>query len=297
MDNPIVGFIKILTDNNIIPKYREIPDEFDLKDELLAEIEIEMEGNLPDSMRYFEINGFSSPVDLEEFLDNEFNTFKLTIISDPVENHSILFHEIQDQITKAKAELLLKEQSLKQIKDITLNALVILKIKYCDKVLNLINAGSDINDKPVNPKVQEKKTIYVFRIKKSADNTRGYVLSQMHKELKKAGYIDCSLGEFKKLFIGFVEKKPDLTPQPIIWKDKTYNHFAYFIQCINRSFLAYSRSPSNTDISINLFYKANGGTYFTPSKKRFDGKVDHAIKKQFDTIMKRIGLPQKTTLP
>jgi hypothetical protein len=64
VDNPVVSFIKLLTDNNIISRYREIPDEFDLKDELLADIEFDFDGELPDSMRFFEINGFSSPVDL-----------------------------------------------------------------------------------------------------------------------------------------------------------------------------------------------------------------------------------------
>ena len=120
MDNPVVSFIKLLTDNNIIPKYREIPDEFDLKDELLAEIELEMDGNLPDSMRYFEINGISNPVDLEEILENQFNSFKIALISGATVNKSGIKREINAQVSNANKELILLKQSVIPYKDMIL---------------------------------------------------------------------------------------------------------------------------------------------------------------------------------
>lgn len=296
MDNPVVNLIKILTDNNIFPKYREIPDEFDLKDELLSEIEMEMEGNLPDSMRYFEINGFSSPVDLGKFIKHGFAAFKISIMSNPISNQDILFREIHDQITEAKADLINKEQSLQTLNDITLNALIKLKIQACDNVLELLAVEPDKKGEQVPPTNHGKKNIYVFRINKSFDSTCDYMLLKMHKELKKAGYINCSLREFKRLFIRFGDRKPDQTPHPVIWNDKEYNHFAYFIKCINRVFLSYSRLPSNTEIAIHVFYKLFEGNYFKPSKVRFDSKLDPDVKKQFDAIMRHIGLNKKTTL-
>jgi len=130
MDNPVVSYIRFLTDNNVTAKYRDIPDEFDHKDELLAEIELEMDGNMPDSMRYFEINGISSPVDLEEILESQFNSFKIALISGATVNKSGIKREIHAQVSNANKELILIKQSVVPYKDITLNSLIDLKIQY-----------------------------------------------------------------------------------------------------------------------------------------------------------------------
>jgi hypothetical protein len=334
MNNPVVSFIKLLTNNNIISKYREIPDEFDLKDELLAEIE--RDGNLPDSMRYFEINGFSSPVDFEEFLKQEFNAFKISIISSPIPNQDILFREIQYQITKAKADLQLQEHSLKTLNDMTLNALIKNKIQACDNVLNLIfvNSGDidgDISPKPneietiyggvndfdkkksaknqgienadyngqnsqMHPKPPDNETIYVFRMKELSYNTSRRCIFRLYKGLINEGYIDCPLPEFRRLFIRFSDSKPEISPNPVTWKCDKHNHFAYFIQCLSQSILCHSVSPSNTEIASKLFYKSAKDKYFTNVKARFDGKLRQDVKKRFDTIMNSLELPKKTTL-
>lgn len=73
---------------------------------VLAEIEIE--GDILSSMIYFELNGFSSPVDLKEFLNHAFKAFKISIFSNQETKQDTLFREIHDQITSAKADLLLK---------------------------------------------------------------------------------------------------------------------------------------------------------------------------------------------
>ena len=184
MDNPVVNFIKILTDNNIVPKYREIPDEFDLKDELLAEIEMEMEGNLPDSMRYFELNGFNSPVDLEEFLETQFNSFKIALISSATLNKSAIIREIKEQVTKANKELILLKQSIIPYKDIKLNSLIDLKFKYFERTLNFTFEGNNlITDELIN---KESSPVYVLRVKNECKETGYYIIQTLHKELKKS---------------------------------------------------------------------------------------------------------------
>ena len=94
---------------------------------------------MPDSMRYFEVNGFSSPVDLEEFLNKQFNTFRLALISNTIPKKELLFKEIQDQITKTKAELFQIKQSVKPFNDITLDALVNYKLQFCDETGQIVS--------------------------------------------------------------------------------------------------------------------------------------------------------------
>ena len=333
MIDPIVDFIKVLNDNEFKSKVREIPDEFDNKEELLAEIE--MEGHIPPSMIYFELNGYSSPVDLDEFLKHGFNAFKLSIFSNPGTNQDTLFREIHDQINDAKADLILKEQSLKTLNDITLNDLIKYKIQACENVLKLISvcignndeqitsnpqdletiyAGINPKDKKVPSNTQEKEDvannvqdaqmqpkppevvpIYIFRMKDFPYNTSRRCIFQLHKGLVREGYIDCPLPEFRKLFIRFSEGNPERSPNPVKWKGEKHNHFAYFIQCLSKNLLHHSVLPSNTEIASKLFYKSVKGKYFTNGKLRFDGKLRKDVKKRFDTIFNSLDIPKRTT--
>lgn len=333
MIDPVVDFIKLLNNNEFKSKVREIPDEFDNKDELLAEIE--REGDIPSSMIYFELNGFSSPVDLKEFLNHAFKAFKISIFSNTEAKQDTLFREIHDQITSAKADLLLKEQSLKTLNDITLNDLIKYKIQACDDTLKLISVGTEDNDDQISPKTQEFETIfvdathkgkkvpsatqkkgnvssndhdvqmqlnppvqvpiYVFRMKELSYNTSRRCIQQLHKGLMKEGYIDCSLPEFRKLFIRFNESNPERSPNPVIWRGEKHNHIAYFIQWLSQNLLQYSVLPSNTEIASKLFYKSVKDKYFTNGKLRFDGKLRKDVRKRFDTIFKSLDLPKRTT--
>jgi len=251
---------------------------------------------MPDSMRYFEINGCSSPVDLLDFLDKQFKTFKLAVLSNPTARKVELFKEIKEQIYNSKIELAQISATVHLLHDITLDALINCKIQYCEDTLKLLaNEQSDVE-------IIEAKTppsaepVYFFKIDEQFKTSSNFILPLMHKELKKAGYIDCSLREFRRLFFIPGDKIPIESPSPIVWKGTKYNHFAYYIKCINRSFLSYSRSPSNNEIANHLFYKSVEGAYFSSSKGRFDSRLDPVVKSRFDAIMKRIGLLQKTTI-
>jgi hypothetical protein len=115
-----------------------------------------------------------------------------------------------------------------------------------------------------------------------------------HKELKLKGYIDCSLPQFRKLFL--LDQKPKQSPEPIIWKCQTYYHFSYFIQCLHRTLLSYSKQPSNLAKAHKLFCLAEGVPFKT-RKERFDLKSDEAqdVKAVFDKIMNKCGLNNPTT--
>jgi len=292
MDDPVVSFISIITDNNIVVKFREIPEEFEHADELLADIEFEYDGELPDSMRYFEINGFSSPVDLAEFLETHFNSFIIALISSATVTKSIIMREIHAQVTSANKELILLKQSIIPFKDITLNSLIDLKIQYIEKTLNVTLEGNDLTaDELIN---KEVIPVHVFRVKKEFEKTGFYIIQKLHKELKKAGYINCNFREFKKLFLLPDDKMPECTPSPVIWY-ANYAHFSYFFKCINRPFLNRSMNPGNFKKAIDFFFRSVDGTKFSPSQFKDQGHTDQEIKKRFDAIMRRTELQKNTT--
>ena len=150
MKNSVSQFLGILADNDFKPKYRDIPEELDNRDELLAELH-EM-GSLPDSMRYFEVNGYSRSPELVEYLDNFFNQFRVDFLSgNTIKNH-VLFIEIDNQLDAIRQDLKQVVYEATQIRDSDLTALIAIKVRYVDELVEFIkdfqnNAGvSDKSD-------------------------------------------------------------------------------------------------------------------------------------------------------
>jgi hypothetical protein len=293
MDDPIVGYISILTNNSITAKYREIPDEFEHADELLAEIENEMEGNLPDSMRDFELNGFTSPVDLEEFFENRFNLFKTAFIISVTPDKLNLISEINEQLNKASNELILLKQAYNHYNDITLASLIDCKIQYYKKTLAFLSEKNNtITIKDIVHK--EDPHALVFRVKNEFKKNGYDIIHKLHQELKKAGYLDCNFREFKKLFILPGEKMPEYSPTPVVWH-ANYTHLSYFLTLINRSFLIRTEKPGNNEIAINLFIRSDDGSKFSPSKPKYQSHANLEVKRRFESIMRWVDIPKNTT--
>ena len=331
MNDPIGDFIKVLNNNAFESKVRKIPDDFDNKDELLADLDTM--DSIPQSMIDFELNGFSSPVNFEDFLETNYKSFKISILEKNVNRNDELIIEILGQISASKLALTQLRCAYIASIDITFKSLVEVKILYCDKTVSFLEEkfkrieekGQDVgtsilsnrtimeNDhQPDNDfsgitgrKIVDEKeklneytpvgdpSVHVLRIKKGVQNSE-YIIKALHKELKLKGYIDCTLPEFRKLFT--VDQRPKQSPAPIIWNCKTYYHFSYFIQCLNRTLLSYSKNPSNNTIARKLFYSVEG-VPFTSKKERFDSKSAKTqdVKAVFDKIMKNCGLKNPTT--
>lgn len=270
MTNPIAEFISVLHDNNYIAKFRDIPEDFEHADELKAEIH-EM-GELPDSMKFFEVNGISRGNDMDEYLASMFMTFKSSFIDKGYLKDSINKKAIKQQINDVRKELNDLNQEVQQIGDIDLIALFNCKIRYCDKATDFIDA--DITD--------DSTPVYYFTFKDEYSDEFHDILETIHKGVKNLGYIECTLPTFKKLFITFNDKKPASSPTPIIWKGKDYKHLAYFIFLLHNTFLTRQNVPSNYKIALNLFYKMKEGEYFNPPKKRerYDGKEQKSKAEQ-----------------
>ena len=270
MTNPIAEFISVLHDNNYVTKYKDIPEDFEHADELKAEIH-EM-GELPDSMRFFEVNGISRENDMDEYLASMLISFKSSFIDKGYLKDNVNKKAIKQQINDVRKELNDLKQEVQQIGDIDLIALYNCKIRYCEKTIGFIDA--DITD--------DSTPVYIFRFKKGVSKEFYDKLVKIHKGLKDLSYIECTLPTFKKLFIKFNDKKPASSPTPIIWKGKDYKHLAYFIFLLHNTFLTRQNVPSNYKIALNLFYKMKAGEYFNPPKnrERYDGKKQKSKAEQ-----------------
>jgi hypothetical protein len=286
MDNTIIEFFNIMSKNDFEAKYKDIPDE--IEDELIEELIeiIEEDGYLPDPLRYFEINNYSSPLDLEEFLEMKFNEFKIALRLNP--NKDVV-NEIHDQALSIKEKVILIKAEVKPLNDMTLNDLIDLKLKLCEKTIEL--TGEHEPSDPGKPPKQEP--VYYFTINPVVNNSRYGYIEQLHKELENAGYIDCPLRTFRRLFIETGGTIPKDAPEPIIWKKSQYNHLSFFIKCLNGTLLTNPNSPSNYQIALNLFFQQENGRFFTPNKERYDGRVSQKVKDLFESMMKRLDLNKK----
>lgn len=294
MIDPITDLISVLCDNKYISKVMDIPDDFDNKDELLAEIHFEE--YIPASMIEFQLNGYSRSRDLEDFLENKFRTFKMNFLSNRDRINFDLVKEINDQIIASNIALNKIKEGFST--NLTFISVVDVKINYCEKMLDFI----DRNFNTIKTQIEDKDSsgtvnlpVYVFRIKKDINKKlSNVIIKTLHKELKLSGYIDCSLPKFRQLFT--LDQKPQESSEPILWKSNTYYTLSYFIKCINRSFLVYAKEPSNNVIARKLFLSFNGKP-FTTKKERFESKSGKTreVKAVFDKIMKKCGLEKPTT--
>lgn len=125
--------------------------------------------------------------------------------------------------------------------------------------------------------VKEQPVLFSFTLRQGVSLYIHDVLTSIHKELKMAGYIDCTLPKFKSIFITDEQ-------QPIIWL-KPYSHLAYMLQRFGERILTEPKSPSNYAIAQNLFYDRKYGVFFMPYRDRPDGKLSPEYKAFFDRII------------
>ncbi len=118
-----------------------------------------------------------------------------------------------------------------------------------------------------------------FTIRVKARRYSHSVLQCLHKELKKEGYIDCSLSDFKGVFTS-------TNPKPIIWL-KPYNHLSYLIKRMGENFIDNPYTQSNMMVAIRLFFNKTYGASFTPKRIRHDSDPCHNSKAFLDRAIKQ----------
>ncbi len=154
------------------------------------------------------------------------------------------------------------------------------------QVLPIAKINRDLDHTDNRILLTKSKEVFYFIIKEQHLKFSHHFISRLHSELKKNGFINCTLPDLKKLFIKYTDERPGSSPKPIIWTGKSYNSLAYLINRLSGTFLTRTKSPSNYEIAINLFYNNTEGSLFTPSKYRYDYNLSRKVKETIDNILK-----------
>jgi hypothetical protein len=139
MENDIFFLVNILNDNNYIEK---VDEEFDKQvsdlldtESLDEEISVKHIGN----PFYVELNGYSDPSDLNNYLLDSFSNFKRTAADSRLDKNKVLQNEITQRIFSARTDL-------EQIKSVSRKnkfknhiELIDLKIDFCDRILGFLS--------------------------------------------------------------------------------------------------------------------------------------------------------------
>ena len=289
MGKSISTLIKFLQDVNVKSKYKDVPDYIDNRDEILAEIYQDMEEGdpLPDWLKYFEINGISRPDEMNNVLENMFLEFKISFTSNDVSEKQELAILISDEIKKAKNILLACKKEFSPLKDQDLNELIEIKIKYCDKVNDLLSIPSGNKISLNNGKnIDKENIVYFFRLKSEISSKKEAVIRSLHSHLKEQNFLDSSFPAFKCLFIDFNKNVPEKSPEPVVWKNGNYNTLSYLIKKISGRIIEPGKGGhSNYKAAINLFYNQIPGQFFKPFKQGHDKDPSLEIKTSIDNII------------
>lgn len=154
------------------------------------------------------------------------------------------------------------------------------------QILPISKINRDINHTDNRILLTKSKEVYYFIIQEKHSKFSHHFISRLHSELKKNGFINCTLPDLKQLFIKYTDERPGSSPKPIIWTWKSYNSLAYLVNRLSGTFLTRTKSPSNYEIAINLFYHNTEGSFFTPSKYRYDYNLSRKVKETIDDIIK-----------
>lgn len=154
------------------------------------------------------------------------------------------------------------------------------------QVLPITKINRDLDHSDNRIQLKNSKKVYYFIIEEKHSKFSHHFISKLHSELRKNGFINCTLPDLKKLFIKYTDERPGSSLKPIIWTGRSYNSLAYLINRLSKDFLKRTKSPSNYEIAINLFYNNAEGSLFTPSKYRYDYNLSRKVKETIDNIIK-----------
>jgi hypothetical protein len=124
--------------------------------------------------------------------------------------------------------------------------------------LNSFLAGTDGNVHQKQPVLEPE---YFFTIQPEAKKYGYDILQYIHRHLKEEGYINCTLPQFRKVFLS-------QEPKPIVWL-KEYIHLSYLIKHMGEKFLA-TKTPNNYDIAHRFIHNKVIGTQFTMKNLNHD---------------------------
>ena len=301
MDKEILRFIGIIKDNELrqksrLPEILDTPEIVDEHPELISDLidDLENGDDLPSFLTVNLLNGMSSRPEMEEFMEKEFSRFKVVVFANHLLKNQELKDFILEEANKSIKELSFLAEQPSFLDDLNLQEIVNVKIKYCKLTQDLLQ-GDSTGKKNLAEEIkgiESEERVYVFRLLPEFSKEFHDKLYTLHKRLKDRNFIDGSLPKFKKLFVKHEEGLPDSSPDPVVWKNGTYNSLSYFIKRLSGKIIKPNQGRpaadtfSNNQIALKLFYKRKEGQFFTPAKIGHDNDPSAKVKDIIDSILK-----------
>lgn len=256
MNSAIQKFMDILDDNVYTAKYKDIPEEVDNRDEMVAEIQtiLDDDGLLPDSLRFFELNGKTTASELESNLHKAFQKFRNEFLAGNYSGNDSFKHELMKQLDDNLREIEKAMHESKQLKDETLLEMFEAKAVVCKEVKTFIlNQQITFEQKSPKRKQQEKRS---FKWLKDEE-----LIINFYNHLKSNDLIskDTDVNDFRAVFsnIPITEIK-----KPIQW-EKGAKLFAYFFhKLITNNFIP--QTPSWINLQYCFTYNRSDTGKYVP---------------------------------
>lgn len=221
MNSSIQEFMLLLADNEFRPKYKDIPEEFDNRDEMLAEIHdiLDDGGLLPDYLRYFELNGVETSTELKSRLQTAFQQFRIEYLKGNFFDNALFKSELIKQLDECSSDV---EQVISEsliLKDKALLDMLKAKAAICQEVKAFIQ--------------QEQKALISLILEKNIEERSSFVwlkekelIDDFYNHLKNEKLIaqDTNIDDFRAVFSNIPVSK---LHKPVQW-EKGAKLFAYF---------------------------------------------------------------------
>lgn len=272
MESTISEYLTILANNKYVGKYKDIPEEIDNRDQILAIIDREMDGTneLPNWLIYFEINGFSQPVELKDYLEKYFNQFKVDYLKEVHNKNKSLMQEIANQFETIKNSLEKAVYETNQIQDDDLHELIGIKIGYLDELNKFLSDPKTY----VNGSITTVSMETVENKQKSYNWLKGQKeLNDLFENMKASNLISAETQseDFKAVFT----EKDLSTLKPIQW-EKGPRLLAYFIdQLTENKYIP--RTPKWSLLKYCFTYSSKQDGNYVPALQNIKSQM-HQIK-------------------
>lgn len=261
-------FFDILADNKYHIGNNEISDGSDNRDEIVSETKkkFDDDGHLPDSLRYVELNGKSTPSELKDYLEKLFQKVKKELIAEDFESNENVYSELLAKLNHTLAEFKQAYYAAVKLNDKSLVELYDTKFNILKRVNEFIHSKKGGAVQNIQKSAKDK--VYYFTVEEEFTDKYDIYLNRIFDVLKNVlKFIDCTPSQFKNFFRP-AGKTRNKTPEPIIWLSGAYSHLAFFIKCLVKAgFVPNTRQPSFNQIAKKLFYDVEGKPFETSSDK------------------------------
>ncbi len=260
----------ILADNDYSVKYKDIPQEVDNRDEIVAELQtiLDDDGLLPDSLRFFELNGKTTASVLKLHLHKTFQKFRNEFLSGNYSGNDSFKHELMKQLDDNLEEIEKAMHESKQLKDETLLEMFQVKALVFDEVKTFIlSQQKTYEQKSPKKKPQEKRSFKWLKDEEFIVNFYNHLKSN---ELIFTG---TDVIDFKAVFsnIPISEIK-----KPVQW-DKGAKLFAYFFhKLITYNYIP--KTPSWTILPYCFTYNRSDTGKYVPIQSGVKAHVTVFLK-------------------